>query len=628
MEDKEQKIKISYETNADETAKQIEGVNKTLDNTAKETEKVENSQKSASSSTKELGKNIAELDIPINATIGGFKAMLKQMWLIVANPIGAILAAIVLVFVGLVAIFKTFTPLVDKLEQAMAALGAVFNVVKNAFISVFTGTKSLSEAFSGMGDEMADAAKRTMDLVKAQQDLEDVLKSQEVTTAKNRAAINKLNVELRNRIKTEEERLKIADEIVKKENEDFQQRKKLVDQEVRLAREAIAIKAQFTKEEMKLLKETGDATKELAESRGGNYDEEYDALNKARLKAIALEDEVTTNIEKAYNRRDKLEDEQQAKAEKAAADAKARADKARAEAEKREAERLALLKQGTDAEKALQRSIEDLEDDTEEKKLERQKQRAIEEIEALKQKGVDVENITKLNDEKFMILEAELFEKRSQEREERQKIEDEKAAEEKRKADEKALEEQKRVDDAKLRLAEQLEKSKADIANKALNLFSILAGKNKKLQKAAIIAEGAVGLARTFRSTAEGNAAALAQGIVQAGPVAGPKIAFPAIAANTINGVLSGATIIAQTGLALKALGGGGGGLSNSSAGGGGSTPTSAAPQVDFQASSENQIANATASNLSNQPIEAFIVESSVSSAQQLANNRITSNSL
>ena len=78
--------------------------------------------------------------------------------------------------------------------------------------------------------------------------------------------------------------------------------------------------AQFTEEEKKQLKEVGDATKELAESRGGNYDEEYKVLNAARSKAIDLEDEVTVNLEKQYSRRDKLQDEAKAKAEKAEAD--------------------------------------------------------------------------------------------------------------------------------------------------------------------------------------------------------------------------------------------------------------------------------------------------------------------
>jgi hypothetical protein len=255
-------------------------------------------------------------------------------------PITAVVATVVLC----VAIFKTFQPLVDKVEQGVAALSAAFNVIKNTILAVVNGTKSLSEAFSGLGGSMSTAAKEAAALTKAQQDLDDAMAAQEVTTARNRAEINKLNVELKNRTKSEKERLAISDEIIKKENEDFQQRKKIVDEEVRIARQAIAIKAQFTEREKKLLKETGDATKELAESRGGNYDAEFEALNKARLKAIALEDENTTNIEKQYNRRDKLADDAAAKEEKRQAKAQATADKARERDLKDAQNRIDILK--------------------------------------------------------------------------------------------------------------------------------------------------------------------------------------------------------------------------------------------------------------------------------------------
>lgn len=282
-------------------------------------------------------------------------------------PITALIAAGLLIY----AVFSSFQPVVDKVEQGFAALQAVFNVIKNTILALVTGAKSLREAFSGLGGSMATAAKEAAALTKAQQDLEDVMKSQEVTTARNRAEINKLNVALKNRTLSEQERLKISDEIISKEQADFKQRKAIVDQEVRLARRAIEIKAQFTEQEKKQLKETGDATKELAESRGGNYDKEFDALNKARLKAIALEDESTVNLEKTYSRRDKIEDDAKSKAEKRQADAQAASEKAnqnslknaqnridilRAEGEARNldaSERIALAQKIFDAENAL-----------------------------------------------------------------------------------------------------------------------------------------------------------------------------------------------------------------------------------------------------------------------------------
>lgn len=254
----------------------------------------------------------------VTSGIGG---MIKASLAFIATPIGAVIAVIAGVALILYNVFKSFQPVVDKVEQGFAALSAVINVVKNTILAVVTGASSLKDAFSGLGGSMSKAADEAMKLTKAQQDLDDALAHQEVSTARNRAEINKLNVQLKDRTKTEEERLKISDKIIEKENEDFQQRKKIADEEVRIARGNIALKAQFTDKEKKLLKEQGDATKELAESRGGNYDAEYEALNKARIKVIGLENEVSVNIEKQYVKRNKIEDDATAKREKAQSDA-------------------------------------------------------------------------------------------------------------------------------------------------------------------------------------------------------------------------------------------------------------------------------------------------------------------
>lgn len=61
MEDKEQRIKLTFETNADETAKKVDGVNDALGQTTKETEKVTKSQKEAAKSSKGLSDNLDNL---------------------------------------------------------------------------------------------------------------------------------------------------------------------------------------------------------------------------------------------------------------------------------------------------------------------------------------------------------------------------------------------------------------------------------------------------------------------------------------------------------------------------------------------------------------------------------------
>jgi len=167
------------------------------------------------------------------------------------------------------------------------------------------------------------------------------------------------------------------------------------------------------------------------------------------------------------------------------------------------------------------------------------------------------------------------------------------------------------------------------VAEQGISLLKGIFGKSKAVQKAAIIAENAIGIGKTVINTMTGNAAALAQGIVQAGPIIGPGIAAPAIALNTISGGISVAGSIAATAKALQAVGGGSAGgasIPNSPRGSGGST--SAAPQVSFQASSENQIANTISQSQNTMPkVEAFVVESSMTKAQDLSKKKIVANS-
>jgi hypothetical protein len=92
-------------------------------------------------------------------------------------------------------------------------------------------------------------------------------------------------------------------------------------------------------------------------------------------------------------------------------------------------------------------------------------------------------------------------------------------------------------------------------------------------------------------------------------------------------GAIGAANIISSTAAGLKALGGGSAGSApNIGTGRGGGA--SAAPQVGFQASSENQVATTIAGNINEQPpVKAFVVTSEVTTGQALDRNAIDSNS-
>lgn len=246
------------------------------------------------------------------ATSGASKALNIFKIALISTGIGAIVVLLGLLFAS----FSKFTPVVDKVEQAMAGVSAVFNVVKNTIVALVTGTKSLSEAFSGLGGSMKDAANDAMALKKAQQDLEDAMQQQEVQTAKTRAEINRLNIQAKDRTKSEEERLALLNKASQLEEKDFKERKRISDEKLRIAYEDIRVSAELTEKEVAQLKKSGLAYKEVTEAKTSNNDELYDSLKEALLGATEVENEFYSNQEKIINKQNKLIEDQEAEKEK------------------------------------------------------------------------------------------------------------------------------------------------------------------------------------------------------------------------------------------------------------------------------------------------------------------------
>ncbi len=183
------------------------------------------------------------------------------------------------------------------------------------------------------------------------------------------------------------------------------------------------------------------------------------------------------------------------------------------------------------------------------------------------------------------------------------------------------------IQEARVNQDKEILDSKIKIAEQGVQLLTGIFGKSKAVQKAGIIAENAIGIAKMVIANNAANIAALAtpQAIATSG-----ASAVPVIALNNISTGIGIASTVAATAKALKSVGGGSaGGSSSSPVSGGGGAVASSTPKVDFQASSENQIANSITSAQKEQPpIQTYVVSKDVTDAQNLDNNKITSNSL
>lgn len=600
-EDLEQKVKITYETNADEVSKQTEGL-------ASATDDVTQSQTKATKATKSQSDALRTLSPALSDTVDGIKSVGKSLYALLANPIVLFIAAIV---AGLALLYKAFASTndgADKMEQIFAGLGAVIDVIRDRILKYgevlkkfwtgdFVGAiDSAKEAISGFGDEVLAEFKKAAEVKRILQEIDDAVRNLGVSRAK-------LNRDLAE-----------SKEIITDETASYVEKKKAIEA-VRIAEE------KQTNAELENAKRKLKAIQD-ANALSDTSDEDLQKEADAEAALYQLQEKSATdrrNIRKIEARADK---EELARLKQISDERKAAQKQRIADAKEAEKARQDIINTQLKAEEDLTRKIQDLNDKSGQEKLDRQKERDIKELKALEQKGIDITNALRLNDEKYVLLQEELDIKNAEiEAARKKKIDDDKLE-----ADKVLKDKEIAAERALLEYKSQLQSSQINLAEKAAGFLSAIAGKNKTLQKASIIADLAVGTSKAVISNTAANIGALAtpQAIATSGASAVPVIAY-----NNVSTALGIGTSVAAAAKALGAIGGGGGATSSGSPSSSGGSPGSASPQVSFQGSSENQISDGVANKINElPPIKTFVVASDVTTAQNLENNAVSANSL
>ena len=177
---------------------------------------------------------------------------------------------------------------------------------------------------------------------------------------------------------------------------------------------------------------------------------------------------------------------------------------------------------------------------------------------------------------------------------------------------EKTIEIAKTVSDAKLTI----QQKELEVSLQGINLVKTLFEKSKGFQKAALIAESAIGIAKMIINTKAANTAAK---LKYAAIPGGLAFASTEIALNNVSTGIGIAANIAATAKGLKALGGGSAPTGSAGGGDGGGAPTMSAPQFNVVGQSGvNQLAT-----LNQQPIQAYVVSGQITSQQALDRNRL-----
>jgi hypothetical protein len=180
--------------------------------------------------------------------------------------------------------------------------------------------------------------------------------------------------------------------------------------------------------------------------------------------------------------------------------------------------------------------------------------------------------------------------------------------------DKDAAAEKKAIAEAELAHKKAMQQADLDLIGQGIGFLKSLAGKNKALQKAAIIAENALGIAKIITNTNAANSAAILKYSLIPG---GQALSAAEIVRNKIGAAIGIASTIAATAKALSAIGGGGGAASGGSVGGGGGGVGSA---VTAPLSPEAQVTNLSQSSINavgNAANRAYVLETDVSNNQE-----------
>lgn len=267
----------------------------------------------------------------LSGMASGFKAVTA------ASP----LIVITLVINGIQALtkaFKAFDPIIDKIQQTMKGLTAVFSTLRDSIIGLISGQKTLGETFRSLGSNIREAYDEGVAWMKLQQELDDMNGLLIESEAKLRREIDELILQSKDRTKSEKERSDLIDQALIKEKQLYNERKAIADRERLIAEEAIISGRNLTDEQIKQLREVGVAYAIQLKDTKDVTDAEITNLANAIAKQERILNDSVKIKEMAINRQNLLLDKAEAAEQKRQEKREADAEKAKIAMEKAKAD--------------------------------------------------------------------------------------------------------------------------------------------------------------------------------------------------------------------------------------------------------------------------------------------------
>ena len=615
-----------------------------------------------------LGDGVGKLNPAFGSAVKGANGLLLKMWELVANPVGAILAGIVVTAKFLYEAFQSSVAGGKELKAIFAGISAVGEQVKDAIFGLgralinttAAAYKFITLDFKGAAESMKEAnreasnsykqlgnavdgttAKIIYNLTKQQQANDKAKKIQDLTQSET----NKLLVQSR--------------EILTDETTSINEKKKALAEVTKAEKASSAEKTRIAAEDLRIIKERAKALGGEAEKKmKGEIREATIALNVAETEN-AMTGIKLNKQKKMLGRQEAADIKQNQDDIKAAnkiaydADKLALEDKLKAEGltfkQRRELIKADLILNAADRKKLNEqidneekksindhnKAIADLNKkyddekanrlaDTAVKKEELDYTRQVSEIEKLAQTELEKQTLIEKLDAEHKVRMGTATKTDAEKKAADDKIISDKIAADKKAADDKEIEFQKNKDTAIAKSKENLNNIIAGL--EASGLAKTKAGQiiSKAIALTQIGIDSAVAISKASTlANAEGVAAQLAFPLVPGIGTIARVVSYASTAASVI-GNIARARQLLSSGSAGGGSAPSGGGSAPSGGGGGGG----AAPAFNVVgASPTNQLAQ-TIGNQQQQPIKAYVVSNDVTTAQSLDRNIISSASI
>ena len=228
----------------DDLTKAIDGLSEATKKTKKDNEEMKTGVMAAWGEVNILGTSLGSVGRAFKSTAKTAKLMFKSIYMgIVSTGIGAFVLAIG----ALASYFLSTQRGAEKLEIAMAKLGATFQVIKDrassfgeGLLKIFKrgglkeGIDQMKDSFKGVGKEIKEDVKLIGELTQRSIDLRKAERAVNLETAKRRAEVEQLKLIAEDQSKAEDVRLAAAQKA-------FNVEQSVLDIRIKNAKEAVAI---------------------------------------------------------------------------------------------------------------------------------------------------------------------------------------------------------------------------------------------------------------------------------------------------------------------------------------------------------------------------------------------------